>query len=127
MKYFKSYCGLNTGSYLDPKSLSKQASWEDFFSTSKDAFVCARERFPKSFLMQLFCREPVDASLYLKELYSRRYLKHFSEFLKYKAEDCSLYTWNFYYIFRTPVRNLVRSSCLVALESELCKFVSINM
>ena len=37
---------------------------------------------PKSLLEQLFCREPVDASFCIKKLYSRRYLKNFSEFLK---------------------------------------------
>ena len=50
--------------------------------------------FPKSILEQLFCRKPVDVCLCTKELCSRHYLKNLPEFLKHKAEDCSLHTCN---------------------------------
>ena len=95
--------------------------------------------FPKNCLKQLFCREPVDGCFCLKELHDRRYLKNFPEHLKHKAEDCSFYTWNllkgtslgssfwkYSNIFKTPVRNLVRSPCLVVLERAGCKYATID-
>ena len=95
--------------------------------------------FPKSCLKQLFCRELLDACFCLKELHSRRYLKSFAGFSKHNTENCLLYTWNllkgisllnyfwkFSNIFKTSVRNLVWSSCLVALERVGCKSTTIK-
>ena len=50
--------------------------------------------FPKSILEQVFCREPLDTSFCTNELCNRYYLKNLPEFLKHKAEDCSLHTCN---------------------------------
>ena len=50
--------------------------------------------FPKNILEQLFCREPVDTCFCTKELCNRYYLKNLPEFLKHKAENCSLHTYN---------------------------------
>ena len=52
--------------------------------------------FPKSFLEQLFCREPVSACFCKTELHSTRYLINFPKFKKMqgKVADCNLKTCN---------------------------------
>ena len=63
----------------------------------------------------------------IKELYSRCYLKYFSEFLKHKAEtSLRSSSWKLSNIFKTLMRNLVNSSCLVALEHIGCKPATVN-
>ena len=102
---------------------SKTSMLESFLKT----LAGLSEIFPKSYLEQLFCREPVRVWFFKKKFHSTLYLTNFSRFsITRESEGCSLqacsllkrtvlqsYSWNFSEIFKTPLRYLIKSSFLV--------------